>query len=318
MPIQRILNRLDEASNLSTREKMELWANGKRRENIGAAGEPKLDDFARVSIYLAEHTNDDAFAKRLLNNNVKALCSEFRSRGLLNVAQKYEAEYTRVMNKLNGLALEIDSFAREAFKLIADKCNKEQEEVKALADYSNTLLDQSNLPKNLTIGTGVDLNLLHIFDANSAMQTLRGSYLTDSKWGHNVVDSVTINLNGNIGVQDFAERLFWSLYNVSLLGAQTLMVAKKIAQLHPDMQLTFNAYLGYSTLLLPHFQINITLPDGTMQSFAAAYNLDYMIKVSYQEIKAREVVINISENNVINNYGFKAFALICKKFISKL
>ena len=96
------------------------------------------------------------------------------------------------------------------------------------------------------------------------------------------------------------------------------MVAKKIAQLHPDMQLTFNAYLGYSTLLLPHFQINITLADGTMQSFAAAYNLDYMIKVSYHEIKAREVVINISENNVINNYGFKAFALICKKFISKL
>ena len=65
MPIQRILNRLDEASNLSTREKMELWANGQRRENIGAAGEPKLDDFARVSIYLAEHTNDDIYLKNI-------------------------------------------------------------------------------------------------------------------------------------------------------------------------------------------------------------------------------------------------------------
>lgn len=87
MSTKRIPDRLDEASNLSTEEKMTLWANGQRKENIRAAGEPKLDNFARTSIYMAEHTNDDAFAKRLLNNNVKALCSELRSRGLVNAAQ---------------------------------------------------------------------------------------------------------------------------------------------------------------------------------------------------------------------------------------
>ena len=318
MPIKRLLNRLDEASNLSTREKMELWANGQRKENIRAAGEPKLDDFARVSIYMAEHTNDSSFAKRLLDNNVKALCGEFRNRGLLNAAQKYEAEYARVMNNLNGLAQEIETFANDAFNLVANKCDKEIEEVNTLATYSSDLFNQNNLPKNLKIGTAANINLLHIFDKSSAIQTLRGNYLADSKWGHNVVDSSTINLGGNIGVSDFAERLFWSLYNVSLLGAQTLMVAKKIAQLHPDMQLTFGAFLGHSTLLLPHFQINITLADGSTQSFDAAYNLDYMIKKPYHEIKTREVVITVTENGSISNYGFKSFATICKKFISRL
>lgn len=322
MPIQRILNRLDEASNLSTREKMELWANGQRKENIRAAGEPKLDDFARVSIYLAEHTNDDNFAKRLLNNNVKALCGEFRSRGLLNAAQKYEAEYNRVMNKINGVAAQhnqdVEAFAKTAFDLIADKCKKESEDIEALNDYLANLLSDSDSLKNLVVVQNLSLNLLQLFDKSQAIGTLKGNYLADSHWGNNVVDSGTINLGGNIGVNDFAERLYWSLYNVSLLGAQTLMVAKKIAKLHPEMEVAFTAYIGYSTQLLPHFQISMRGASGSAPSLEVAYNLDYMIKKTYQEIKAREVIINVSENHIINNYGFKAFALICKKFISKL
>ena len=46
MPKKLTPNRLDEASNLSMEEKMTLWANGQRRENIRAAGDAKLDNFA--------------------------------------------------------------------------------------------------------------------------------------------------------------------------------------------------------------------------------------------------------------------------------
>lgn len=130
---------------------------------------------------MAEHTNDSNFAKRLLDNNVKALCGEFRNRGLLNAAQKYEAEYTRVMNNLNGLAQEIETFANDAFNLVANKCDKEIEEVNTLATYSSNLFNQNNLPKNLKIGTAANINLLHVFDKSSAIQTLRGNYLADSK-----------------------------------------------------------------------------------------------------------------------------------------
>ena len=318
MPTKRISNRLDEASNLSTEDKMTLWANGLRRENIRAASDAKLDNFAGASIYLAERTKDLDFARRLLNNNIQALCSEFRARGLTSSAQKYEADYTRVMKKINGYLQDIDAFAKTAFDVIADKCKKETEDINALNAYLANLLNSSNLPKNLVVVQNLSLNLLQLFDKSLAINTLRGNYLSDSHWGHNVVDPSTINLGGNIGVNDFAERLYWSLYNVSLLGTQTLMVAKKIAKLHPDMQVAFTAYIGYSTQLLPHFQISMRGADGSTPCFEAAYNLEYMIKKTYHEIKARDVIINVAENHITNNYGFSSFALICKKFISQL
>ena len=96
------------------------------------------------------------------------------------------------------------------------------------------------------------------------------------------------------------------------------MATKKIAQSHPEMQISFNAYLGYGTLLRPRFQINITLADGTTQRLEAAYNLGYMIKKPYQEIKTQEVVIEVTEDYSVSNYGFKSFATICKKFMSQL
>ena len=320
MPTKRISNRLDEASNLSTEDKMTLWANGQRRENIKAAGDAKLDNFAGASIYLAERTKDVNFARRLLNNNIQALCSEFRARGLTSLAQKYEADYNRVMKKINGYTQDIDAFAKTAFDIIADKCKEEAGDLNALNAYLANLLDSSNLPKNLVVVQNLSLNLLQLFDKSLAINTLRGNYLSDRHWGSNVVDSGTIKLRGNIGVNDFAERLYWSLYNVSLLGAQTLMVAKEIAKLHPDMQVDFTAYTGYSTQLLPRFQISVSGADGFAQSLTAAYNLDYMIEKTYHEIKARNVIITVAEteNHTADNYGFGSFALICKKFISQL
>ena len=131
---------LAEASNLTTQEKMELWANGQRRENIGAAGESKLDNFARVSIYMAEHTKDMALAKRLLNNNVKALCGEFRKRGLISAAQNYEAEYTRVMNQITGVSArhqqDVASFAKTAFSAIVKKCDTMTADLDAIRSTS--------------------------------------------------------------------------------------------------------------------------------------------------------------------------------------
>ena len=58
MPAKMIPNRLDEAANLSTEEKMTLWANGQRRENIRAAGDAKLDNFAGVTTTFAEWITD--------------------------------------------------------------------------------------------------------------------------------------------------------------------------------------------------------------------------------------------------------------------
>ena len=72
-------------------------------------------------------------------------------------------------------------FAKTAFDIIADRCTHEgAEEVNILANYSATLRDPNNLPKNLTIVTGADINLFRIFDAGSAIQTLKGNYLANS------------------------------------------------------------------------------------------------------------------------------------------
>ena len=315
---------LAEASNLTTQEKMELWANGQRRENIGAAGEPKLDNFARVSIYMAEHTKDTALAQRLLNNNVRALCNEFRKRGLISAAQKYEAEYTRVSNLISGTASkhqqDVASFAKTAFSAIIKKCDTMTADLDVIKSTSQKFFGATDTPKNLVFNSPISVNLLEIFDKGSGLTTFEGSsnYLNEQIFGKDVVDAGTINLHGNVGVNDFAERLFYNLHNISVLGLQAFMVARKIAKLHPDKVVAFRVYRSFTNLLLPHFQININYPNATTKSIAVAYPLEEAMKVNYQNIRDRDVVISVSINGVINNYSFDDFASVCKKFISEL
>ena len=95
--------KLNEASNMSTEDKMYAWAKGTRKEAIKLAGDSKLQDFAMTLSRLAvqEANKNNSSLAQALTDKMKEIADEFTRRGYQATATTLNTAHATLQNRVD-------------------------------------------------------------------------------------------------------------------------------------------------------------------------------------------------------------------------
>ena len=188
---------LNEASNLTPIEKMRQWAQGNRKENIGACGDAKLEAYGDLCVALAE--GEPQLAGSYLSN-ARQITYELDRRGLTTTAQVLRGKIRQAELKLKGLE-GAETFLEAAFdqgwEVQCKALAKDLADLKAMAEQlqANSLANeiQNNIlgltKGQWTSGHNSLLNDGHIKpEPSGAMATVDGRFkMTPEDYGKHYI-----------------------------------------------------------------------------------------------------------------------------------
>lgn len=311
---------LNEASNMSTEDKMYAWANGTRREAIRLAKDSKLVDFAQTLARLAvnEASNNNSRLARALTGKIMDISEEFDYRGNHKAAASIAASYASVKNRVDQI-LQSKSveyqFAENAFKTYSELLTERSNDFNNITAEINRVSNaQSWWTKNF-----ID----HAYDI-STVSAFKSEYV-NPKYLQKVIDPSLCQLdtNSTCSPDHFAKRVFTIVYAVTVLLAQLELLGRRVENKYKNWGVSIRIITGWYTDRIFSLYIEIPIkgcyPGNFKMEIDKSYELrtvaidsiealDFNIKYEYSTydkpkttglIKADELINPVK--NFINN-----------------
>ena len=390
---------LNEASTMSTEDKMRAWAQGTRKENIKACGDAKLNDFMRTlsSLALDEAHKNNASLAKALTSKLLDIANEHHARGNTSDEQTARVAYKNVHGQVDSILKSKNTqyqFAKNAFSVFQKLLVDNKGEFDSMIETVDSLDSVITCPSWVSSKRNAVKDLLDNYLYKMTEDEFYKDFVVSHKYLRTVIDNNNcIAMDNSVtpcNYTEFGERMFATYYLVALLAAQAAILGRKIMAKYSSEEVYCAVTTGTTgsnididlSVSGPRYSIarcsikiyfgdirNTSLTDlqsrkvttlvdygiytghrssdtmtTTSDNIAPAlkeFRADlyfclqqqlklsttndmevlrriYMPKKPYQEIKTQEVVIAVTENYSVSNYGFKSFASICKKFMSQL
>ena len=293
------------------------WAAGQPVENLNALGKFNLDELARTCLtFLNENTSPEETTNIL--NALQGIIAEFRQRGFIKEASKYQSAYVRFSEASTQVAEGSDEFISQVYDSMVQICANNKAELDEIKSAETKLIDNK--------ATNLIIHQLTLFDfdlftsetnKNIKIEYFKNYYFTKNVYEKRIIDGDKINISGNIiSAKEFAERLYWTNYNLWIIVLQTLLIASKISNKYSDSKVLLNnSYNKYNNTYQSTIYVDFPNKDNYIrQTLQVQYELNNVMDLSVNDIKERQfnLVIN-GESYPSNQYATKG-----KEFISNI
>jgi len=247
---------LNEASNMSTEDKMYAWANGTRREAIRLARESKLVDFAQTLARLAIHEadNNNRRLAQALTSKIMDISDEFDYRGNHSAAATVATSYASVKNRVDQILQSKDieyQFAENAFKVYSEILTERSN------DFNNITAEISRISNAQSWWTKNFID--HVYGISTA-SAFKSEYV-NPKYLQKVINSTSCQLdtNDNFSTPDyFAKRVVTITYAVAVLLAQLELLGRKVENKYKNSGVSIKINTDWYTNRI--FSLDIEVP----------------------------------------------------------
>ena len=207
---------INEASNMSTTDKMQAWARGQRKENINAAGDTKLNDFAAECLRLARR---EPMYERTYLQHVNDIAQVFSNRGQTAQANYWRQEvyqYSNASININAFfALAHKSFQETFDFLKANLVDLVNQEAGLDLRVSHPINTSTSLPENKAVAA-MYVRLQAIYKSPENYKTVFNNfyqYLKNDSNSGSAINTV-LNIWGHkFTAEEFGTKTFYLFYN---------------------------------------------------------------------------------------------------------
>jgi hypothetical protein len=207
---------INEASNMSTTDKMQAWARGQRKENIGAAGDTKLNDFAAECLRLARR---EPQYERVYLEHVKDIAQVFSNRGQASQANYWRQEVYQYSNS----SININAFfalAHKSFKetfdfLKANLSDLVNQEAGLDLRVTQPVKTSNALPDNKAVAA-MYIRLQAIYSSPENYRTVFNNFyqnLKDDPQSGSAINTVLNVWGHKYTAEEFGTKTFYLFYN---------------------------------------------------------------------------------------------------------
>ena len=142
---------LNEASTMSTEDKMRAWAQGTRKENIKACGDNKLSDFANTLCNLAinEANKNNASLAQALASKLLDIANEHHVRGNTYEEQAVRTAHQRTVGSVDSILKSKKAryqFAKKAFRVFQELLVDNKNEFDSMIETVDSLDSVATIP----------------------------------------------------------------------------------------------------------------------------------------------------------------------------
>lgn len=207
---------INEASNMSTTDKMQAWARGQRKENIGAAGDTKLNDFAAECLRLARR---EPQYERVYLQHVNDIAQVFSNRGQTSQANYWRQEvyqYSNASININAFFTLAHKSFKETFDFLkANLVDLVNQEAGLDLRVTRSIRTSNALPDNKAVAA-MYARLQDIYNSPENYKTVFNNFYqslkTDRQSG-SAIDTVLNVWGGEYTAEQFGTKTFYLFYN---------------------------------------------------------------------------------------------------------
>ena len=315
---------LNEASNLTPKEKMRLWADGKRHENVGACGDDKLRMYGDLCISLA-HQEPNLSGGYLLN--AKVIYGELIKRGLHTDARALWNKINAALNPGIGSASTQTSTNADDDRIMTDFVQNAYEGLVAIrTDYLEDLeaIDaKGDVLKNKVpnIRLAAYVKLLKDFQIVSLQAVVKEAVAQ----GYLKINNAhTATFNGkSLFAENLGKYVFYYLYYQVLLLTygymfQAALAAKTTRQ---PLKAESNNIQGISfdrEFYFYYFDTNLNVSNIICKIVCPTFN--YILTQDLFKLEAQDIAVRVARgtSQYYDTVNFKGLGAYFKNFIADL
>lgn len=294
------------------------WAQGQPVENLNLYGDITLDNLGRYCVELANRGWSQEKKDRVLAA-LQLIIAECNNRGLRKVAGKYQTAYRRLITPVkseNGYVV----FAQKVYEQLIEICTENKAEIDDVKNIEDKL-DNGRAPnlkvKPLTI---FDFSLFTV-DTDEEFKKMKLEYFTTyyfakHMFGSDVVDEDHISIGGTtLDTNEFAQRLYYTNYNLWVMTLQSFLVADKISKKYPESFVMLSSNYDIRRGLYSNsIYVDLSKEAKINRTLEAEISMYDVIALPTSDIKTRQFDLIIGSEHC----PFEQYANKCKAFMQEL
>ena len=294
------------------------WEQGQPVENLNLYGDITLDNLGRYCAKLASLSWDQKKRDRILAA-LQLIIAECNNRGLRKMAGKYQAAYRRLITPTKPESSYI-AFAQKVYEQLIEICTENKAEIDDVKNIEDKL--DSGKAANLRVKplTIFDFSLFTV-DTDEEFKKTKLEYFTTyyfakHMFGSDVVDEDHITIGGTtIDINEFAQRLYYTNYNLWVMTLQSFLVADKISKKYPDsFVMLSNNYDIRRGLYSNSIYVDLSKEEKINRTLEAEISMYDVIALPTSDIKTRQFDLIIGSDHC----PFEQYASRCKAFMQEL
>ena len=302
--------KLNEASNMSTEDKMYAWAKGTRKEAIKLAGDAKLRDFANTlgNLAIDEARKNNASLAKTLASKLLDIADVHHSHGNTTDEQNVRAAYQRITSQVDSILKSKNmqyQFAKKAFDVFQKLLTDNKNEFDSMIAMIDSLDSAITYPSWVTTKSNVVKEFLNNYLYQITEDRFYQDFVASYRYLKTVTDDNNCiamdNTTNQCSYTEFGERIFAIYYLTTMLAAQAAIFGRKVMAKHSSKGVYCGADIGtaYSYLDIdipvsgPHrslarCSIKIYFGDIRNTSLADLQNQKVQVQIDYEVYDSRQ------------------------------
>ena len=282
--------KLNEASNMSTEDKMYAWAKGTRKEAIKLAGDAKLRDFANTlgNLAIDEARKNNASLAKTLASKLLDIADVHHSHGNTTDEQNVRAAYQRITSQVDSILKSKKAqyqFAKKAFSVFQKLLTDNKNEFDSMIETIDSLDSVATIPSWAASFINPVKELLDNYLYPMTEDKFYQDFVVSYRYLKTVIDDNNCiamdNTTNPCSYTEFGERIFAIWYLEAILEAQAAIFGRKIMAKYSSKEIYCGVTMGVTSSYL---MINIPV-TGPHRSLAS-----YSIKIYYGDIRNTSLV----------------------------
>ena len=293
--------KLNEASNMSTEDKMRAWAQGTRKENIRACGENKLSDFVNTLCNLAidEANKNNASLARALAGKLLDIADEHHVRGNTYEEQTVRTAHQRITGQVDSILKSKDAqyqFAKKAFSVFQKLLTDNKNEFDSMIETIDSLDSVATIPSWAASFNNPVKELLDNYLYPMTEDKFYQDFVVSYRYLKTVIDDNNCiamdNTTNPCSYTEFGERIFAIWYLEAILEAQAAIFGRKIMAKYSSKEIYCGVTMGVAN---SHIMVSIPVsgPHNSIARYSVKIYFGDIRNTSLADLQSRKVPVQI-------------------------